>query len=221
MAYRSQPNEYYYYIIIRPYRFQFYSHCLHFQKLPFNPLNVFKTWQMYILSMPHNIQYYSEYIFKQTTPSLSSLTLQFPLFLNVIISLCESVCCRVALKESGCLDSYVFALSFFVPFDSGSDWSKFNAAGLVGKVCQEEVLQTWLVSSWLSVECLALEAKEGEFERSQIAVNPWKRLGIEVVDGFSLLALLFFFFICLCVLQDRSDLRGAHRDSLTYMWFSD
>lgn len=44
------------------------------------------------------------------------------------------------LKESGWLDSYLFALSFFLPFDSDSDWSQFITAELVGKLGQEEVL---------------------------------------------------------------------------------
>ncbi len=51
-----------------------------------------------------------------------------------------SECCRVALKESGWLDSYLFALSSFLSCDSGSVWSQFNAAALLGKVGQEEVL---------------------------------------------------------------------------------
>lgn len=103
----------------------------------------------------------------QTTTLSMPLTLRCPLCWKVMC-LCESYlpsreclnevsqCWRAALKESGWLDSYLFALSFFFHSDCGSDWSQFNAAGLVGKKwVRRKFEQTWLESYWVFVSvCL-------------------------------------------------------------------
>lgn len=133
----------------------------------------------------------------QTTTLSMPLTLWCPLYRKVMC-LCESYlpsreclnevsqCLRVALKESGWLDSYLFAFSFFFPSDSGSDWSQFTAAGLVGKKwVRRKFLQTWLESYWLFVSLCLL---------------------------FVFLHCLFYLLICLFVVQDRSGLSTFDRN---------
>ena len=105
-----------------------------------------------------------------------------------------SECCRVSLKESGWQDSYLFALSFFLTVDSGSHWSQFNAAGLVGKVGQEEVLAK------LAWELLTLS------------------LSVELSLGlaFSYCSVFFFFYLPLC--STRPQLKGVHTGTLWHRW---
>lgn len=142
-------------------------------------------------------------ISKQTTPLLLFQTLQFPLFL---MSLCESYlpsrecmnevseCCRVALKNSGGL-----FICFVIPspFDSGLDWSQFNATGLVGKKWVRRKFSKLGLRIVDFLSCFGgnilwgVDAgeKNGDIKMSQFVVDV-KRHAIELVSGFSLLVLL-------------------------------